>query len=105
MRAAMRRSPGLHLPCQRASTGHAEEADEGTDRDDDALGTLDPVRARPVEDEGTESFGGIDACVITESVEETQKNPLIDVKSRLGQSTVSQHPRTKFSQDRPLLSY
>jgi hypothetical protein len=65
-------------------TGHAEEADEGTDSDDDALGTLDAVRARPVEDEGAESFGGIGARVIPESIEESHKNPLIDVEGRLG---------------------
>ena len=31
---------------RRVSTSRAEEADEGTDRVDDALGTLDTVRAR-----------------------------------------------------------
>ena len=73
---------------RRASTSHAEKAEKRADCDDDALGTLDPVRARPIEDEGTQSFGGIGACVITKSIEESHKDSLIDVERRLSQSTV-----------------
>jgi hypothetical protein len=86
---------------RRALTSHAEEADEGADRDNDALGTLDAVRARSIEDEGAQSFGGIGACVITKHVEQSNKDSLINVERRLGQSTVGAHPRTKFSQDGP----
>ena len=53
---------------RRTSTSHAEEADEGANRDDDALGTLDSVRSRPIEDEGAQSLGGIGASVIPESI-------------------------------------
>jgi hypothetical protein len=80
---------------------HAQEADEGADRDDNALGTIDPVRARPIEDEGAQNLGGIGPWVIAESIEELHKDSLIDVERRLSQSTVLAHPRTEFSQYRP----
>jgi len=88
---------------RRASTSRAEETDEGADRDDDALGTLDTVRARSIQDEGSQSFGGVGACVITKGIEEPHKDSLIYVECRLRQSTVGMHPRTEFSQNGPLI--
>jgi len=38
---------------RKASTSHAEKAKKRADCDDDALGALDPMRARPIEYEGT----------------------------------------------------
>src|SRR4051794_26425032 len=86
---------------RRASTSHAEEADEGAERDDDALATLDPVRARPLKDEGTQSLSRIGEWIITHSIEKSHKDALIDVERRLSQSTVRAHPRTEFCQDGP----
>ena len=39
--------------------------------------------------------------VITESVEEAHKDPLVDVQRRLGYSTVPAHPGAELSQNRP----
>jgi hypothetical protein len=61
---------------------------------------IDPVRARPIEDEGAQNLGGIGPCVIAESIEEPHKDSLIDVERRLSQSTVlaqlTLHPYTKL---------
>jgi hypothetical protein len=63
---------------QRTSSSHAQEADEGADRADNALGTIDPVRARPIEDEGAQNLGGIGPCVIAQSIQEPRKDSLIE---------------------------
>src|SRR5438128_11298529 len=89
---------------RRASPGRTEKADERADGNDDALGTLDPVRARSTEDKGPQSFWGIGAGVITNSIEKADKDSLIHIERRLSQSTVCAHPRTEFSQDGPLFS-
>jgi hypothetical protein len=89
---------------RRASTGHTEEADESADRDDDTLGTLDPVGACSIEDEPAQSFGWIGACVISKGIEKPHKDSLINVECGLSQSTVVAHPRTEFSQDGPLFN-
>jgi hypothetical protein len=88
----------------RASPSGTEKAAERADGDDDALGTLDPVRARSIKDEGPQSSRGISAGVITNSIEKSYKDSLIDIERRLSQSTVGAHPRTEFSQDGPLFS-
>jgi hypothetical protein len=85
----------------RALPSHTEEADEGADRDDNALGAMNPVRSRPLEDEGTQSLGGIGACIIAESIEKSHKDALIEIERRLSQPTVFAHPRTELSQHRP----
>jgi hypothetical protein len=88
----------------RASPSNAEEADKGADRDNNALSTIDPVGACPIEDEGAQSLGGIGTWVIAESPEEPHQDSLIDVKRRLSQSTVFVHPRSEFSERRPEVS-
>ena len=89
---------------RRASPSSTEKAAERADGDDDALGALDPVRARSIEDESSQRSRGISAGVITNSIKKSHKDSLIDIKRRLGQSTVGTHPRTEFSQDGPLFS-
>lgn len=85
----------------RASPSHTEEADERADRDHNAFGTLDPVRACPIEDEGTHSLRGIGACVIPESIKKPDKDSLIDIERCLSQASVFAHPKAEFSQNRP----
>jgi hypothetical protein len=89
---------------RRASLRNAEESDEGADRDDNALSTIDPVRACPIEDEGAQRLGGVGAWVITESIEEPHKDSLVDVERRLRQASVRAHPRPEFSERRPEVS-
>jgi hypothetical protein len=88
----------------RTSPSGTEKARERADGDDDALGTLDPVRARSIEDEGPQSSRGISAGVITNSIEKSHKDSLIDIERRLSQSTMGAHPRAEVSQDGPLFS-
>jgi hypothetical protein len=92
------------LHARRASPGGAEKAAERADGDDDALGTPDPVRARPIKDEGPQNLRGISAGVITNSIEQSHKDSLIDIERRLSQSTVCAHPRPEFFQDGPSFS-
>ena len=80
---------------------HAQEADEGADRDDNALGTIDPMRARPIEDEGAQSLGGIVVYVIAQSIKKSRKDPIVDIECRISKTTVFAHPRTELSQQRP----
>jgi hypothetical protein len=77
---------------RRTSTSGAEKTHERADSDDDALGTLDPVKTRSIEDEGPQSFWGIGAGVVTSSIEKSHKDSGIDIERRLSQSTVSAHP-------------
>jgi hypothetical protein len=65
---------------------------ERADRDDNALGTIDPVRACSIEDEGAQGLGGIGACILTKILQQPHKNSLIDVERRLRQATVFVHP-------------
>jgi hypothetical protein len=88
----------------RASPSGTEKADERADGDDDALGTLDPVRARSIQDESPQNSRGISAGVITNSIEKSNKDSLIDIECCRSQSTMSAHPRTEFSQDGPSFS-
>jgi len=92
------------LHARRASPSGTKKADERADGDDDALGTLDPMRACSIEDEGPQSFRGINAGVVTSSIEKSHKDSLIDIERRLSQSTVAAHPRADFSQDGPFFS-
>ena len=80
----------------RASPRGTEKAHERADGDDDALRTLDPVRARSIEDEGPQSPRAISAGVITNRLEKSHKDSLIDIERRLSQSPVCAHPRTEF---------
>jgi hypothetical protein len=88
----------------RTSPGGTEKADERADGDDDALSTLDSMRARSIKDKGPQSFWGISSGVITDSIEKSQKDVLIDIERRLSQSTVCAHPGTESPQDGPSLS-
>ncbi len=60
--------------------------------------------ARPSEDEGAQSLGGIGASIIFESIKESHKDSFIDVKRRLRKATMCTRPTTEFSQDRPSFS-
>jgi hypothetical protein len=59
------------------------------------------MSVRPVENKGAEGVGGVDVCVIAQSIKETDENSLVNVQRGLSQPTVSLHPQTKFSQRRP----
>jgi hypothetical protein len=65
------------------------------------LAPIDPVRPCSVEHERAQSLGGIGVGIIADSIEQVDKDSLIDVECCLSHSTVLSHPRTEFSQYRP----
>ena len=104
MTAAMRQNRESHVPCPQ---GIAQSRRESGGRSGRRRRCSWHARSRagaPVRARRHVKLRRNRRARLTKSIEESEKDSLIDVERRLSQSTVGAHPGTKFSQDGPSLS-